>query len=147
MTDQVSEQHYWISFQLDNEHYIHTIDDVREVIPYQTPMEVPGAKGSVEGILHVRGEVITVFSGRKTLGLAEATATDQWKIIIFETSKECIGVSVDNVGEIVNISPELVSSEQGAEQSLIKGTVQHDQKLLIATDFLTFYEKHISSDI
>ena len=135
MTDDTME---CIRFRLEREQYAHTVLAIREIMPYEPPTPVPGAPVSVEGILNVRGEVVTVVSGRVLLGLnTNVPMGDSWRIIILEISGGWLGVSVDSVEDIVRFhSNEIELSSQGRETPFIKGTVQLGAELLIVTDLL-----------
>ncbi len=122
---------------LGPETYAHAIDSVREVIHYAVPVPVPGSPAEVEGILNVRGEVVSVFSGRRLLSLGEDRDTDDEdrRVIILETSTGLMGLDVDKVKEIVSFSEQdIEATAQVADGELIKGIYHHSEGLLIPID-------------
>ena len=124
----------WISFQLASEQYVHPIDQIKEVIPYSSPVPVPGAPPFTEGILNVRGEVITVISGRQLLGLPEPQGLDEGRILIIEGKLERLGISVDRVGSIVHFDQRETQALDG-ENAHITATIQIGDQLYIVADF------------
>lgn len=50
-----------ICFRLGNERYVHPISNIKEVLSYQSPAPVPGAREGVEGMIDVRGNMVTVL--------------------------------------------------------------------------------------
>ncbi|MEJ2418057.1 MAG: chemotaxis protein CheW [Exilibacterium sp.] len=133
----------WVSFTLGDEKYVLPVHAVREIMPYLKPTPVPGAPLEAEGVLNVRGEVITVLSGYKLLGLPPTTlGPDERRIIILEASDELLGVSVDGVEEIVKFHhSQIEPSEQSINREFIKGTVYHQENLFILVDFIKYSEK------
>lgn len=125
----------WISFQLGGETYLLPIDDVREVTPYSPPNPVPGAPAAIEGVLNIRGEVVSILSGQKILGLAPQHDCEEAKIIILENTLGVIGLCVDSIGEIITFNPSQVESNaHTSDQNLIKGTIHINNHLMILFD-------------
>jgi len=128
----------WVSFCVGGEHYCHPVNTIREILRYQVPTPVPGAPEHVSGILNVRGQVVTILSGRSLFALDEGKEDEHWRIITFETAGELHGVTVDSVNEIIRFKQsQIFNNEQstsGVESHLIKGTVKHGNELLVALD-------------
>jgi len=115
--------------------YVHPVDSIREIINYESPIPVPGADREVEGILNVRGEVITVLSGQVLLELDDAPPDKEGNIIILDTTAGQIGLSVNAVDEIITLEPRQIDTgQESAASNLIKGTVRHDDGLFILID-------------
>ena len=132
----------WISFKVGSETYAQPIAAVKEVIPYTPPVPVPGAPQSVDGILNVRGEVITVLCGLSLFVSGQREAADDGRIIILDTGRGHIGVSVDAVGEIVTLEDGVIeTNEHSMSHELIVGTARHGDQLLILVDLEGYYEK------
>jgi purine-binding chemotaxis protein CheW len=134
MSEQLQLQQ-WLCFQIEEETYAHPVSQVREILDYLTPVPVPGAQHCVEGVLNIRGEIVTVVSGKHLLGL-EQENRDTEHIIVLETSAGLVGISVDQVDKINMLNDEeMVPSERSNASSPVKGTLNHQQQLLILTDF------------
>lgn len=125
-----------LCFRLDDEWYLHDVSVIREVIPYQEPSPVPGDAPQSLGILDIRGNVISLFSGRSLLSLPPETDVTQAKAIIFETEQGNYGVLVDDVAEIISIDSEAVDHPvENKQNRAIQGTHNHEGKLMILLDF------------
>jgi len=132
----------WISFRLGTEMYVHPVDSIREIINYESPIPVPGADREVEGILNVRGEVITVLSGQVLLELDDAPPDKEGNIIILDTTAGQIGLSVNAVDEIITLEPRQIDTgQESAASNLIKGTVRHDDGLFILIDLSNYRQE------
>lgn len=130
----------WVQFELGGEKYAHPVQTVKEVLRYQEPNPVPGSPSEVEGILNIRGEVITVFSGRKLLELDIAEQPSEARIIALELPQGRFGISVDGVDGIVHFAKDEIDTNQHGNSDLIQGTHQRGDQLLIVTDFSQFFD-------
>lgn len=129
----------WISFEVGSETYVHPVGVINEIIPYAAPVPVPGSHADIEGILNVRGNVVTVLSGCTLFDEQESDNQEEKRIIIFVLGADQVGVSVDAVRNIIDFNPENADwSEQSTQHPLIKGTVQLNDKLYILTDFTNY---------
>lgn len=134
-----------VTFQIENEHYANLVHPVIEVMRYQQPTPVPGSPTNVEGILNVRGKVVTVLSGRQIFGLQNIVASDEWRIMIFDSPHGMYGVTVDAVDEIVRFKESSVElAERVTQLNIYKGTVNHPSYgLLIYIDLINVLEDMI----
>ena len=99
-----------------------------------------------EGILNVRGNVVTVLSFRSLLNLEKMGCAEKGRIMILEMGGEQFGVSVDSVGDIIEFqSGQVEWNTQGEVSSLVKGTFHLNGQLYILTDFSSCTD--IGSDI
>jgi len=125
----------WLCFQIEDETYAHPVSQVREILDYLTPVPVPGAQFCVEGVLNIRGEIVTIVSSKHLLGLDDASRHSE-HIIVLETSVGLVGISVDEVEKINLLNyDDMVPAERNHALSPVKGTLNHHQQLLILTDF------------
>jgi purine-binding chemotaxis protein CheW len=126
----------WISFKVESEMYVHSVNNIKEVITYKLPVPVPGSNCCTEGILNVRGNIVTILSGHILFGCNKPKVAEERRVIILEMGTDTIGVSVDSVANIINLQLEDVQwIDQGG---LIKGTLQLDGQFYILTDFSNY---------
>lgn len=131
----------WISFSLAGEKYAHPVASIKEVLRYQEPSPVPGAPQDVDGILNIRGEVLTVISARKLMDLPQDTITDDARIISIETDDGLCGIVVDNVEAIVGFESDNIEPPPNQDSSgVIQGTIHREGELYIVANFLPHCE-------
>lgn len=129
----------WVSFSLGDETFACNIKKIQEVIPYQEPIPVPGAPSEIEGVLNVRGEIIPVVSGQQiacntsSATPSESTDEESGSIIILESELGHIGMTIDAVNEIIQVSPQAIQYEE-TKNSCISGSVLHQENLIILLD-------------
>ena len=127
----------WLCFKVADEIYTHEVLSIDEVLRYSEPTPVPGSLYYILGILNIRGSVVSVFSGRALLGLEEKSPDEDSRIVIFRINGENFGVTVDSVVEIAYFNKEMIEDSMAQHQShaFMKGTINHQDKLLIVVDF------------
>lgn len=134
MTLQLQDNKQWLCFAIEDETYAHAVDKVREVHDYIAPVPVPGSPSYVDGVLNIRGEIVTIVCSRKLLGIADSY--DARHIIILESDNGLVGISVDEVIRITLLDLQnMVHVEQKNALSPIYATVKHKQQLIILANF------------
>jgi purine-binding chemotaxis protein CheW len=100
----------YLTFTLGQEEYGIGILKVREIIGILEITTVPRTPEHIKGVINLRGKVIPVISLRSKFGIAEEEYTDRTCIIVVEIlgsgGSIPIGIIVDSVSEVLNISGE-----------------------------------------
>ena len=134
----------WVNFEIAGEDYCLTVDDIQEILNYEAPTPVPGAVDEVTGILNVRGEVVTVLSGRRLLDLPLAEPKESWRIITMQSHGVYYGLIVDAVNEMIDINLDKLETAPHtgsiSTSELILGTYHHKDRLIIALDLGKYVE-------
>ena len=128
----------FLTFVLGNSEYGIPVQKVREIIKAMEITSVPQVASYVKGVINLRGKVIPVVDLRLKFALTRADYTDRTCIIVVEmalrSTVALVGVVVDSVSDVVNISTEEIEEapevgEQngsGCVEALakVKGTVK-----------------------
>ncbi len=134
----------WVNFNIAGEDYCLTVDDIQEILNYEAPTPVPGAVSEVMGILNVRGEIVTVLSGRKLLDLQDKPPESTWRIITMQSHGIYYGLIVDQVNEMIEINMDKLENAPNtgtaSTSELILGTYHHKDRLIIALDLSKYVE-------
>ncbi len=100
----------YLTFRLQNEEYGVEILKVREIIGMIDITSVPRTPDFVKGVINLRGRVIPVIDLRLRFGLEEVEYTEKTCIIVVEIGVDDtniqLGVIVDSVSEVLNVSPD-----------------------------------------
>jgi purine-binding chemotaxis protein CheW len=127
-----------VSFRIGRELfgvYIHIVQEIVRV-PEITP--VPEMPPFVEGVINLRGKIVSIVDLSKRLQIGEAKRSRSNRILIIEVEKKIVGLLVDAVTEILRIPPESVEptpdiiTSVGAEYIL--GVGKLPDKLIILLD-------------
>jgi purine-binding chemotaxis protein CheW len=136
-----------ITFRVGPETFVLDIMAVRQIIPYTGTTTVPTAPAFIEGIIVLRNEVIPIIDLRERLYPAMDRAAEPL-ILVTHSSAGIIGLKVDEVRRIVNVStdafltpPEIV---RGIRGELLIAVVPYGEEVYLLIDvenILTLQEK------
>src|SRR5438477_12205372 len=93
-----------ITFRVGPETYVLDIMAVRQIIPYGGSAPVPNAPEFIEGIIVLRNEVIPIVDLRSRLHPELKDAAERPLVLITLSSAGIIGLKVDEVRRIVNVT-------------------------------------------
>lgn len=137
-----------ITFRVGPETFVLDIMAVRQIIPYNGSTSVPTAPAFIEGIVVLRNEVIPIIDLRERLYPQMAERAEQPLVLVTHTSAGVIGLKVDEVRRIVNVSadafltpPDIV---RGIRGELLIAVVPHGEEVYLLIDvenILTLQEK------
>ena len=96
----------FLSFHLGKEEYGIPLSCVQEIRSFQAPTRLAGASAEVLGVLDLRGEVLPVIDLRKCFFMPSAEVTAATVTIVVNLSQRSVGIVVDNVNEVVDLTPE-----------------------------------------
>ena len=129
----------YIVFMLNNEEYGIEILYAQEIIriPKQIS-QIPNMPSYIEGVINLRGKVITVINLSKRFGFEETKVTLESRLLIVELDNTMLALIVEDVSEIISFedsSIEKLSSviSQIGNNSL-KGIGKIDKRLIILLD-------------
>lgn len=138
-----------ITFRVGPETFVLDIMAVRQIIPYTGSTSVPTAPDFVEGIIVLRNEVIPIIDLRDRLYPNLKERAEQPLVLITHSSAGMIGLKVDEVRRIVNVSsdallppPPLV---RGIRGELLIAVIKQGDEIYLLIDLenlLTAGEKH-----
>jgi len=92
-----------VAFTAASKKYAVNIKQVHEVIRMREITAIPGAAGFVEGIINLRGRIITVIRLGKKHGLQKLKLDKKNRIIIAKLNSRLIGVIVDEVSDVISL--------------------------------------------
>lgn len=94
----------FLTFFLAGEEYGIAILKVHEIIGMMTITRVPRTPEYVRGVINLRGKVIPIVDLRLKFGMAYKEQTPETCIIVVAVQNVEIGIVVDRVSEVLNIS-------------------------------------------
>lgn len=95
----------YIVVKIGVEQYGIDINYVDNIVKMQKITRVPKSQKYFNGVINLRGEIIPVMSIRRKFNLEDDTFTDKTRIIILKPDQQdAIGIIVDMVKEVVNLS-------------------------------------------
>ncbi len=126
------------TFYVDGLHFGVEVLQVQEVIRYQQMTRVPLAPTVVEGLINLRGQIVTALDLRRRLGLPDRPDGHRPMNIVVRTEDGVISLLVDEIGDVVDVQPdefeavpETVRSEVAG---LVTGVYKRKERLLLLLD-------------
>ena len=127
-----------IVFQLKEEEYEVSVDQVGSIERLQSITRVPQTADFVKGVINLRGVVTPIIDLRVRFGIEETDYTDSTRIIIVYLDQLEVGLIVDVANDVIDIPenaieppPEVVGT---VDVDYIAGVAKLDKRLLILLD-------------
>jgi purine-binding chemotaxis protein CheW len=103
----------YVKLEVAGQRYAIRIEEIGEIIKPQHVTAIPGSKPHILGVTNVRGNMVPIVSLRYQMGLEEAEMTSSARIIVVDHRGEQVGVKVDGVSQVVQLSS--VQPAEGAQ--------------------------------
>jgi purine-binding chemotaxis protein CheW len=124
-----------VKFHIADEVFGIEIKQIFKILKPQEIFKVPNTPPFFEGLLNLRGQVLTVFNLRKRFNMPEKVNDENTKILIINQNDLLLGFTVDSVSEIVRVPdedfvetpPELVSFDR----RFLSGVAKVGEKLIL----------------
>ena len=133
-----------VVFQLATAEYAIPISQVKEIIRYNGATKIPTAPEYMEGIINLRGKVISVvdLSGKFALPTEKGVAK---QALIIEVAGREVGLVVDEVTEVIRLEETEVEAANDLAQSnvFIKAIGKVDKRLLIILDLSNLFSEEM----
>jgi purine-binding chemotaxis protein CheW len=111
---------------------------VQEVLRYLEMTKVPSAPDVIEGLINLRGQIVTAVDMRRRLGLPKRPDGQIPMNMVVRSEEGAVSLLVDEIGDVLNVSPanfEGVPDNLPAEQrELIAGIYKLEGRLLLVLD-------------
>jgi len=98
----------YLTFVLGEEEYGLDIGMVREIIKIMDITKVPNAPESIKGVINLRDKVISVMDLRIKFRMEPVGYTKETCIIVVDYNSAMMGVIVDTVSEVLDISEDQI---------------------------------------
>lgn len=114
------------------------IDCVREIIPWRRSTRLPGAPAHVQGLVNLRGTIVTVLdlAARLEPDAEHADEAHEGRsIILVEHGSRVVGAAVDEVMDVQAVAPEPVEEVAGgARGGLVRGLGHREGDVVVLLD-------------
>ena len=134
----INELAQYIVIKIGEEQYGIDIKYIDNIVRLPQITRVPKVPAHFLGVINLRGEVIPVMSLRIKMSLEADTPTKDTRIIIIKMAQyEAIGMMVDSVKEVVNLTSDQIEgmgSDKREEAAYVRGIGKHDGGLISLLD-------------
>jgi len=145
--DEDAQKGKFLTFHLANEDYGIEIRFVTEIIGIQKITEVPEMPDYVKGVINLRGKVIPVMDVRRRFRLPPREYDDRTCIIVVDVGSRAVGLVVDKVNEVADISDSQIEpapragSDKAGQYIRGMGKIGDEVKILLDVNRLLFDEE------
>lgn len=150
MIDNQAQQ--YVVFRLGREEYGFEVTKVREIQSMENITVVHGSAEHIEGVMNLRGKLVTIINMRKRFGLEMGDKPSESKIVVVDATDAPVGFIVDEVIEVAHISnaeiervPAHIASK--IESEYVIGIAKRDERLVTLIDPLKVLELSCDADI
>ncbi|MDH4043617.1 MAG: chemotaxis protein CheW [Gemmatimonadota bacterium] len=108
---------------------------VREIISSQAATRIPGAPPAVQGLINVRGELVTLLRGHVLLG--RSNAADGETVVLIRWGGASVAITVDEVVDLIPTSEvELTTRDDlpGIDPKLVRAVGLHAGRSFLVLD-------------
>jgi purine-binding chemotaxis protein CheW len=111
---------------------------VQEVIRYQEMTRVPIAPAMIQGLINLRGQIITAIDLRRRLEMPPRAESQLPMNVVVRTDDGAVSLLVDEIGDVVEIQDDtyerLPETLTGVACELIRGVYKLKERLLLILD-------------
>jgi len=104
----MSRELHIVGFQVGRETYGVPITSLHEIVRVPEITAVPDAPDYLEGVINLRGKIVSVMDLRKRFGEKQALLKKQNRILVVEHGGRLAGLIVDSASEVLKIPSDAV---------------------------------------
>ncbi len=101
-------------FTIEGQEFAVPIDSVVEIVRHRNATQVPGSPPAVEGIISVRGQMVTLLDVRRCLALPPRPAGAAVQVIVVRSVDDRLGLVVDGVSGVAPLPRHLAPLDLAA---------------------------------
>lgn len=127
-----------VGFQVGRETYGVPITSLHEIVRVPEITAVPDAPDFMEGVINLRGKIVSVMDLRKRLGEKKVTTSRRNRILVVEHRGRLSGLIVDSASEVLKIPAADVEASPAALQegglNCVTGLGKYKGRLIVLLD-------------
>lgn len=134
----MAETQQFATFHLDALFLGVEVKQVQEVIRFQEMTPVPLAPAVIQGLINLRGQIVTAIDLRRRLELPARPSGELPMNVVVRTGDGAVSLLVDEIGDVLEVSTETFEPTPetlgGAARELILGVYKLKDALLLVLD-------------
>ncbi|GKX65454.1 chemotaxis protein CheW [Clostridium sp. TW13] len=126
-----------VVFNLGNEQFAVETSKIQTITDVMKVTRVPKAPAHIRGLINLRGSILSLLDINLLLGLdnSESNKTEAENIIILKVNDEQIGISVDQVHEVLDVEEKSIQKfNDDKNQAYIKGILNFSDRVVTVID-------------
>lgn len=111
------------TFYVDNLLLAVDVRKIQEVIRYQEMTRVPTAPAMIQGLVNLRGQIVTAVDLRRRLELPPLPAGSQPMNVVIRTDDLVMSLLVDSIGDVLELDEDELESVPDTVPAVIRDVV------------------------
>jgi purine-binding chemotaxis protein CheW len=140
----MSRELHIVGFQVGRETYGAPITSLHEIVRVPEITVVPDAPNYVEGVINLRGKIVSVIDLRKRFGEKAAAVSRRNRILVVENKGRLSGLIVDSASEVLKIAASDVEPAinvfQDGGLNCVTGLGKYNGRLIVLLDMSKLLE-------
>ena len=113
----------YLTFRLDQEEYGIDILKVQEIRGYEQLTRIANAPAFIKGVVNLRGTIVPIVDMRLKFNCARADYNSFTVVIILNLRDRVVGIVVDSVSDVMELSAENIRSAPDVESAIDNGCI------------------------
>lgn len=133
-----------VGFRVGRESFGVPIAVIHEIVRVPEITAVPDAPNCVEGVINLRGKIVSIVDLRKRFGTRPEQSQKKNRILVAEVEGRMVGLVVDAASEVLKVPPSEVDpppSVFDAELNYVTGVAKHKGRLIILVDLIRILQR------
>lgn len=138
MNEQRASSRQYATFVVDDLFFGVDVLRVQEVLRYQEMTAVPRSHRFVEGLINLRGQIVTALDMRKRLNLEPRSAGETPMNVVLRGDCGAVSLLVDEIGDVIEVDPECFEPSpptlEASARDMLEGVYKLEDRLLLVLD-------------
>ena len=134
-----------VGFRIGHETFGVPISLVHEIVRVPEITSVPDSPGFVEGVINLRGKIVSVIDLRRRFGQNISPVDRKTRILVTAVAGKMVGLIVDSASEVLKISENEIGPSPGIfsedDVHYVTGVAKHQDRLIILIDLNKILQK------
>ncbi len=141
----MSKDLHLVGFRVGRETFGVPIHMVHEIVRVPDVTAVPEAPDYIEGVINLRGKIVSVIDLRKRFGEKQITVDRKNRVMVVEVEKKLVGLIVDSASEVLKIPASEIENppnvfEEG-DLNYVTGVGKLNGRLIILVDLTKILQR------
>jgi purine-binding chemotaxis protein CheW len=127
-----------VIFKIENEEYAADIMQIEKILDYSKPVKIPETPSFIKGIIKYQDKILPIIDLKTKLHLSLNELNNDSKIIVVRNGNKYIGLIVDMVLEVIDISIENIEETPEIIRCIlnkyVSGLVKLNNRIVILLD-------------
>ena len=130
-----------VIFKVNEEQFAVEASSVQSINDMMEITNVPKSPAYIKGLINLRGNIISLLDINLLLDIEKGTVAQE-NIIILNLKDESVGVTVDQVDEVLEIETNLIERiETDKDKAYIKGVINFKDRIVTLIDISKLIER------